>query len=378
MNNIIILSKKLIVICLVLVLHVQQARSQGCCSGGSGSPIAGGTSPGVLGYQQMELATNFQHLNSNRFKTKNKDTVSLFKDYNSNYLYSKVAYGLTKELTFSVEMGYFFNKTQIGLDSSRTKINGSGAGDLIIFPRYTLYSMVDSTKRWDITVGMGYKIPLGKHDVQTLVSTNFLTGEKSYTTAPPLVQPTTGSHDFIFYGFILRGFPQHNFKIFANTTYIAKGWNSLGEKFGNYASMGIFASKTLSEKIGLTLQLKGERIGKMQPAKNMDLLILYNVDTASTGTKRVMLVPQVSYSFKNLTCFGLYEIPIYEYVYGTQVVTQTQFTVGLSYRFFTTKNPVCPPGTEATYYECPMKCEGSRRTSPGKCRVCGMDLKKEK
>ena len=367
--------RRLILIIIVLIIKSDIGSAQGCCSGGSGSPIAGGASPGVLGYQQMELATNFQYINRDKFKAGKKDTVSLFDNYNSKYLYSKVAYGLTKELTFSVEMGYFFNKTQIGLDKSET-INTSGAGDLILFPRYNLYTKVDSTKRWDITIGMGYKIPLGKHDATTLASTNFLTGEKLYKIAPPLVQATTGSHDFIFYGFVLRGFPKQNLKLFANVTYIAKGWNSLGEKFGNYSNLGLFVSKTLNKKIGLTLQVKGEQIAKMRQANTVDLLALYNVDTASTGNKRVMVVPQISYSLKNITFYGLYEIPIYEYVYGSQVVTQTQLTVGLSYRFFTTKNPVCPPNSNITYYECPMKCEGSKSTLPGKCRECGMDLQK--
>lgn len=376
LNNMKRIVARVLIVSAFVFIQYKYAGAQGCCSGGSGSPIAGGTSPGVLGYQQMELSTNFQYFNSNKFKSKDKDVASLFDNYNSKYLYSKVAYGLTKELTFSVEMGYFFNKTQVGLNHGTT-ITASGVGDLIIFPRYNVYSKVDSVKRWDITVGMGYKIPLGKDDIPTLVYTNPTTGEKLYTTAPPLVQPSTGSHDFIFYGFALRGFPKHNFKVFTNVTYIAKGWNSLGEKFGNYTSMGVFVSKTLFKKLGITLQVKGDKIDKMRAAKNVDLLAMYNVDTASTGNKRIMCVPQLSYSFKNLSIYGLYEIPIYEYVYGSQVVTHTQFTIGLSYRFFTTKNPTCPPGEEI-YYECPMKCEGSRSTSPGKCRMCGMDLQKVK
>jgi len=354
-------------------IFIEKSHAQGCCSGGSGSPIAGGTSPGVLGYKQMELATNFQYINSNRFKTENKSTAALFDKYESKYLYSKVAYGLTKELTFSVEMGYFFHKTQIGLNHATT-IEASGVGDLIIFPRYNIFSKVDSTKRWDITVGMGYKIPLGKHDVPTLVYTNPATGEQLFTTAPPLVQPTTGSHDFIFYAFGLRGFPKHNFKVFTNVTFIAKGWNSLGEKFGNYSSLGVFASKTIAKKIGLTLQIKGEQIKKMRAAKNVDVLAMYNVDTASTGNKRIMCVPQISYSFEKLTVYSLMEFPLFENVNGSQVVTKTQITFGVSYRFFTTKRPFCRPDGTTVYYDCPMRCEGNRSTKPGKCSICGMDL----
>ncbi|WP_400191902.1 heavy metal-binding domain-containing protein [Hymenobacter sp. B81] len=32
--------------------------------------------------------------------------------------------------------------------------------------------------------------------------------------------------------------------------------------------------------------------------------------------------------------------------------------------------------TGTTSYVCPMRCEGSQSTQPGKCPVCGMDLEK--
>ena len=34
------------------------------------------------------------------------------------------------------------------------------------------------------------------------------------------------------------------------------------------------------------------------------------------------------------------------------------------------------PAQQATLYQCPMKCEGDKTyDAPGKCPVCGMDLK---
>ena len=140
---------RIIILSLVLFLFSQKSFAQGCCSGGSGSPIAGGASQGVLAPGQIELASNFQYISSNKFKTENRDTVSLFNNYNSRYLYSKFAYGLTKEFTFSAEFGYYFNKTQVGLfDSSLNespKIESSGFGDLILFPRYDVFNKGDST-----------------------------------------------------------------------------------------------------------------------------------------------------------------------------------------------------------------------------------------
>jgi hypothetical protein len=355
---------------IIAFIASNSLHGQGCCSGGSGCPIAGGSSPGVLLAKQIEIGSSFQYINGNKFLARDKDTISMFDNFNSKYVYSRLAYGVTKDLTVSVEAGYFINKTQIGLNKMDT-LKSSGIGDLILFPKYDVYNRVDEKKRIDFTLGLGYKIPLGKHDDSTLVYTNPNTGHQTFTTSPPIVQPTTGSQDFIFYAFFFRGFSKKQFRIYSNATYIKKGWNSLGEKFGDYASLGLFAGKTFFECLGITLQVKGEWIGKLKQAKNEDLVAFYNLDLRSTGSKKIFFVPQVSYSFKSFIVYALGEIPIYQYVNGAQVVT-APITAGVSYRFFSGKKQVPKPGE--TYYECPMKCAGSISKEPGKCPMCGMEL----
>lgn len=324
-------------IIILVVIIKGQIYSQGCCSGGSGSPIAGGASQGVLQDRQMEISANYQYLKSNKFLVGDRDTAHLFDNLLSNYLYARLAYGVTKDLTISVESGYFLHKTQIGLNKSDT-VTSSGFGDLIIFPRYDILNRTTETTRTEITLGMGYKIPIGKYNDSTIVYTNPTTGQKYYTTSPPTVQPTNGSQDFIFYGFVFRGYPLKNFKIFANALYLKKGWNPLGQKFGDYSSVGFFASQTFFKKLGVTLQIKGEHVSKMKYDKNVDMLALYNIDVTSTGSRKIFFVPQLSFSHKDFTIYALDEIPLYQFVNGTQVASQNQLTIGVSYRFYTVKN----------------------------------------
>ena len=326
-------------VCITVIVssYSNFSFAQGCCSGGSGSPIAGGTSQGVLLDRQMEIATNYQYIGTNNFKYKNADTASQFDWFNSNYIYTRLAYGVSKNLTMSVESGYFINKTQRGLNGIDT-VKSSGIADLILFPRYDVLNLTEETKRTEITIGLGYKIPLGTYNDSTVVYTNPNTGKKYYTTSPPIVQATNGSQDVIFYAFFFRGYPLKKFRIFANTLYVKKGWNALGEKFGDYASIGIFAGKTFLKKLGVTAQIKGEWVGKMKSDKGVDLLALYNVDINSTGSKKILFVPQISYSFKKITVYALSEIPIYQYVNSIQVASQYQCTIGLSYRFLTYKS----------------------------------------
>lgn len=307
--------------------------SQGCCSGGGGSPIAGGASQGVLQERQMEIISNHQFLQSNKFFVKDRDTTALFNKLSSNYLYLRVAYGITKNLTMSLESGYFLDKTLVPL-AKNEKIQSSGIADLIFFPRYDLINSTTETVRTELTVGLGYKIPLGKHNDSNLVYTDPTSKQKYFTTSPPTVQPTNGSNDLIFYSFYSKNYTEKKFRLFANALYIRKGRNSLGEKFGDYSSLSLFASKTLHKNWGLTMQVKGEYIAKMQSAKNTDLVALYNVYTESTGGRSLYVVPQLSYSKKSFTVFALMQLPIYQYLNGTQVGTQYFVSSGLSYRFF--------------------------------------------
>ena len=323
---------KALILSSFLFLVSTKIYSQGCCSGGSGSPIAGGASQGVLKQRQIEVAANYQYVGSNKFQVGDRDTVSLFDNLYSNYLYMRLAYGVTEKLTISIESGYFINKTQIELNR-RDTIKSSGIGDLILFPRYSIYTKNTEKTRTEITLGLGYKMPLGKYNDSTVVFTDPNSGKKYYTTSPPTVQPTNGSQDFIFYGFLYKGYPDKKFRVFSNIIYIKKGWNPLGQKFGDYASVGFFAGQTFFKKLGVTLQVQGEWVNKMKWNHNIDMLALYNIDVKSTGSKKIFFVPQLSFTQKNLTIYALSEIPLYQYVNGTQVASQYQFTSGISYRF---------------------------------------------
>ena len=321
----------------IFLFSNQQLFSQGCCSGGSGSPIAGGTSQGVLQSGQVEMGANYIYSYSNKFISGDKDTTSLIKSLSSNYLYLRLAYGISEKLTLSLEGGYFLDKTLVGLNPENiynTK-KSSGVSDLILFPRYDVYDKTNENYHTEITLGLGLKIPIGRYYDSTLVVDDPVIG-KIFSISPPTVQPTSGSYDFIFYGFAFREFKKIKFRVFVNGIYIKKGWNSLGEKFGDYASVGLFGGKTFFKKVGVTFQLRGEYIQKMElvPYANAGLM---SVEPLATGGKKIAFLPQISYSYKSLTVYGFREFPLYQYQNGAQVSTQHLYTAGITYRFMPAK-----------------------------------------
>ena len=308
--------------------------AQGCCSGGAGSPIAGGAASGVLQENQMEVSLSYQFNESNTFFTGHTEiNPALNQLIASNYLFLRTDYGVSKKLTFSLAAGYYLDRSLINLDHLDTT-SSIGLGDLIIFPRYSIYNKSANFKRTEITIGLGIKMPLGSHNDSTLVYSSEWIGD-IYSLNPPTTQTTSGSNDFMFYSFFFREYQKSKLRIFTTTLYTRKGFNSSGIKFGDYASIGFFASKTYFWRWGVTAQIKGEYIAKTRG--DNDDLSNNSIYPESTGSKKWFFIPQISYSKNGLTVFATSEIPLYQYLNGTQVGSQNQFTVGVNYRFLTKK-----------------------------------------
>ena len=323
---------------LILVAN-SNIYAQGCCSGGAGSPIAGGAASGVLQEYQMEISVNHQFNSSNKFYTGSKSTEPLFKNLTSNYMFFRTDYGVSKKLTLSLATGYYLNKSKEA-DYVINNRTSSGFSDLIIFPRYSVYNKNNNFKRTEIALGLGIKMPIGTHIDSTLTGPNEW---DFYKTNPPLVQTTNGSNDFMFYSFIFREYQKRKLRLFISALHVKKNFNSLGLKFGDYSSLGVFVSKTFFRKWGVTTQLKLEHIGKIQSAKEINPESLYDIVPISTGSNKAFFTPQISYSQNGLTFFVTSEIPIYQYLHGTQIGSQSQFTTGVNYRFLTKE---CEPEFE--------------------------------
>ncbi len=367
---------KILFLTLIITLLINSHSFAQCCAGGAGSPIAGGTSQGVLSSNQFELNTNFQFINSDKFYTGDSyDTNKYFDQFKSAYQYFRVAYGLTSNLMMSVETGYYFYKEEIGLNNDPSKTyNSSGFSDIILFPRYDVLNVASDKNKFEWTLGLGYKIPIGSYNDSTGNVEPF-SGDTYYVTNPQAVQLTTGAQDVIFYSFFYWGNLAKNFRLFTNTIYIKKGWNPLGEKMGDFASLALFAGKSFFNNLGVTLQVRGEWVGEMKLNKDILLYAYPNYDPYATGYKKVFVTPQLSFTKGKFTVYALADIPVYQYVTNTQVVTQLQATTGLSFRFFTMKSKF--DQIELGEYYCPMHPEVISSFA-GECPKCGMDLEKKK
>lgn len=317
---------RVITLVFILCFYFNESSGQGCCSGSSGNPIAGGVSSGVLQENQIEFSSNYQYTFSDKFFSGTQDTINLFDNLNSDYLFLKTEYGVNKRITLSISAGYYFNKAQVG-GIKPTKSNG--LADIIIFPRINVLNKGMPFNRTEITLGVGVKAPLGTHKDSSLIipSINY------WEINPPITQLSSGAYDLLLYSFFLREFKLQKIKIFSSILHINKGFNSLDQKMGNYSSFAIYISKILDNNIGSALQIKAEEI------KKMDAGNVWNSEDleASSGSNKIFLIPQLSYSLNNFSFFGSYEIPLYQNINGTQIGSKEKITFGFSYRFLTKK-----------------------------------------
>lgn len=332
----------LLISCLTAFSNLALAQ---CCAGGTGCSIAGSAATGVLQPHQIEISSSFQFNTTDKFYKKDKvasDFTRTFDSYSSAYQYLKVGYGVTKNFTFSVEGGYYFDKKEIGLNGDpTTTYKSSGFGDLILFPRYDILNQTRGNHHHEITLGLGYKIPLGSYKDSTGNIEPF-SGATYYVTNPTAVQLSSGAQDLIFYTFLSRGYNRQKFNISASAYYIRKSYNNNGEKLGDYTSVALFATKTLFKQLGVTLQARYEQV---QPMKIKEDVLLFgrpsNYNPEATGYKAISITPQVSYTLDRFSFFASSDFPVYQYLntsdYYTQVGLQNQITIGIAYRFYAKK-----------------------------------------
>ncbi len=330
----------------------------------------------------MELNTNYQFINTHAFYDKDRQvTARTFDSFQSQYEYFKLAYGVSKNLTVSLESGYYLLKKEVGLDNDPvTTYTSKGIGDLVIFPRYDVYRKDNEKSSNEITIGLGYKLPLGSYNDSTGNVEPF-SGQTFYVTKPTSVQLSSGAQDIIFYTFLYHGFLRSKFKVFANAMYIKKGWNPNGEKLGDFTSVAVFASRSFLDHYAITLQARYETVAQMRINEN---ILLFgkpsNYFPEATGYRKFFLTPQVSITKGKFTIYAATDVPLYQNMntsqYYTQVGSQYTTTVGLSFRFFTSRPDLKLLKGTGKYY-CPMHPE-EVSDAPCKCSKCGMDMERAK
>ena len=316
--------------CILLFLWIFSVNdlSAQCCAVGGGNPMASDLSQSVLPKGTLEVGVAGQFIHTTRFLNYREPDTSYLDSYTSQYLYPRVSYGVTPDLTISVEAGYFLRKEQTGSHPT-DNITSKGIGDLIVMPRLQLFNR----NHTEITAGIGIKVPLGSYN-DSLGYIEPFSGNEYFMPKPPAMQGSTGSNDFVFNIFGMRRFDGGSWRVFSNFTYILRGWNPLGERFGDVATFSLFGGRAVGERMMVLVHAKYEWIGEMSLNPDIMMFTFPNYDPEATGSKKLFCMPQVNYRLgEGLHAFVFAEIPLWQHVNKIQMASQIMATAGISYRF---------------------------------------------
>ena len=304
------------------LLHVHNVNAQ-CCSGAS--PIVIGNVKSVLGKNQLEINGNYQYFESDKTLTGNKKAAfPMFEKIFSNYLYFRTAYGLTDKFTISVELGYHISRTERLLGGFQ--ITGKGIGDLIIFPRYDVFNIINNGNQTELTLGLGAKIPLGDYDQEYVAYENEKTGQRIMLKKSPGIQPSTGTNDFIFSAFLYRAYLKRMLNFYLNYIYIMRGTNPDGVVYGDVMGASLGANKAVRPNIVLGFEVKAEALEIINDPAYLNYK--YN-----SGGRKISIAPQINYVPHERLTFSVFsDFPLYQYVNGTQVASEFLFNFRVTYR----------------------------------------------
>ncbi len=300
---------------LIFIFFSKLAYSQ-CLS--SANPIGGTNNLLVLEKKTFRFIS-FHRFNygDQHYEENKRSDFDLIKSANYNYLGTILGFGISDKFTIETETGYFINKTQIYNVTPAYQLRGYGFSNIIISAKYGF--LADHFKRLYYSANAGIKIPSS-------------TKPKSSkgVELPVEVQPTIGSYGMVIQSFLVKENSGKGLRFFLTNRFESNLPNKKEFQLGTSVFTSVFISKHLmyswiKSDWTVILQMRNEIRFK---DKRENKLI------ESSGGVLFILSPQINYSLKEKWNISLLaDMPVYQYLYGIQLVTKFGITIGLTRDF---------------------------------------------
>ncbi len=317
---------KFLFLVMVLISSSFGSYAQTCCSGGIPISNSIGLPIENKGAWQFSLSYDYNNLNTLNSGSDRLDDDSRLRVTQS--LLFNTGYTITNDLSVELLLTYVNQKREISQFGNVNIDETYGIGDGVLLVKYNINELFSPTST--LRVGAGPKIPIGATD---------LTNDDGILLNADL-QPGSGAWDLIIWSTYLQSFsfrPSATFALtgiyrytgtnnnyFNNTTTYRFGNEFQG--FINYTDQFVVL-KTL---IYPGLSLKYRQAGKDEIGES---------SLESTGGKWVSIIPSLDVRISEKLLFiSKAEIPLYNYVEGTQLSPTFRFTVGLALTLSKKKN----------------------------------------
>ena len=305
--------------------------SQACCSGGV--PISGnlGLSSKQEGTIQIQLSYDWNHLQSLLSGSERLNDQSRIR--NTHSLLLETSYDITHK--FSVSGLFTFVRQEriiLTRDIPAVTIN-QGPGDGIILIRYTILPETTERPR-QLTIGGGPKFPIGRSDHT----------DENGIILPADLQPGTGAWDILFWGQYahsgLAGIENLSILFTSTYRYTTSNRRYNGQqsyRFGNewqliagFSHRWILGNQLIDPSVSFRFRnVLPDQVG--------------NSRFDNTGGSWLFLRPAIQWPISpdfSLRLAG--DIPLFQYLKGTQLTTSWQITFSLYYQLQTREKSQSP------------------------------------
>jgi hypothetical protein len=220
----------------------------------------------------------------------------------AQFVLADARYALLPNLTIRAVFSWVSHYREIGISFSEP-VQTQGLGDSLMTVQYSPFPYTE-TRKTEISLGAGLKIPTGENNAQTQV------------TASEDMQPGTGSWDIMGWTFVSQQIPIGTWtEIFAGLYGRLNGSNDRGYQFGNEYSVSLGLRAQAVKRLMLSLY------GRYRWA---DFDKRFDSDIPNTGGHWVYVIPSVSWNIsENFGIKSEIELPLYRNLNGYRQFTTT-------------------------------------------------------
>ena len=290
----------------IVISTISYSSNGQCCTAGNPNSVSCSSN---LNKKSLSLALNHRYSYSDQYYLgSRKIDYSYFKEVYFHFSTLNVSYGITDKLTTSLEIGYFESKSRVLND---IKAKAFGLGDAIMGLQYG----ISVSPKFNLIPALDLTLPIGKFD--------FVEGNVLY---PIDFQPSAGSYriGFGINGQVLHQKAKWNSSFFAKMSYSLPVISDLVQyyKYGNLYNLGVSLSRSLSDKINLSLTTIYELRSRAKSSK--DFVI------QSTGGQMLFLGLRPSIQLgKGWSTYVELNLPVFKSMNGRQLTNKYMLTIGL-------------------------------------------------
>jgi len=314
------MTKKVFILTLTIVLLAGYRFTYAQTCSCAGAPLLGSQSYGTTESGNIEIGITHEYNDISSLYAGDSflDDQNTTRFTQSTLL--EINYGITRRFSLSGTFSYVIKNRVTGLQTNNPEdVTTRGLGDGIILLKYVLKES-SLASQYQIALGSGFKAPIG---TTSLRQNNLLMNAD--------MQPGSGAWDTVLWSYFSTSFVPHtNLSLFAINSFRITGSNDrFGEndhyRFGNEWISIVGVGNSFADQFGYSMTFRFRHT--TQDQRNEQRM-------PNTGGTWIMANPALSYGMTDQLTFRISaQIPVYQYLKGTQPTTSYALSLSAFFSF---------------------------------------------